>query len=93
MNRYITVGCFVALHSLAAGIAHAQWGPPRAGACFYGDANFEGSSFCANVGETLRQLPAGAEGQVSSIEVFGNASVVVFTGRNLQGLRSKSTRA
>jgi hypothetical protein len=70
---------------LAGSVAQAQWGQPRAGACFYGDADYKGSSFCVNAGDTARQLPRGSDRQISSIQVFGDASVIVFTDPDLQG--------
>lgn len=82
MNRYMMAGCFVALHVLAGGVAQAQ---SRAGACFYGDADYKGSSFCVNAGEAARQLPRGTERQISSIQVFGDVSVIVYTDPDLQG--------
>jgi hypothetical protein len=64
------------------------WGRPsvpRSGACFYRDINYGGQYFCASVGETSEQVPAGMNEQISSIRVFGNAEVTVFREMGFQG--------
>ena len=84
-----TVG-FVVLGATA---AEAQrWGrprPPRAGACFYQNANYGGDYFCIAAGEDLDQMPSGLNDRISSIRTFGDAEVTVF--RN-PGFSGRSTR-
>jgi hypothetical protein len=65
-----------------------SWGRasvPRAGVCFYRDIHFGGQYFCAPVGSTEAQVPAGMNDQISSIRVFGNAEVTVFREMSFQG--------
>jgi hypothetical protein len=73
--------------------AEAQrWGrprPPRAGACFYQNANYGGDYFCIAAGEDLDQMPSGLNDRISSIRTFGDAEVTVF--RN-PGFSGRSTR-
>jgi hypothetical protein len=66
-----------------------SWGRPsnpRAGVCFYRDINYGGQYFCAPVGATTAQVPAGMNDQISSIRVFGGAEVTVFRESGFQGL-------
>lgn len=58
---------------------------PRNGACFYKDEYFRGSSFCINAGETQGSLPGGFTDDISSIRIYGNASVTVYQDQNLRG--------
>jgi hypothetical protein len=91
MSRLFTVtSAALALIFAQAGLASAQvrWGRgavPRAGACFYEDANFRGQYFCVGPGETLPTLPNGMGDQISSIRTFGNARVVVFRDSGFRG--------
>lgn len=65
-----------------------SWGrpsAPRAGVCFYRDIDFGGQYFCASLGSTEAQVPAGMNDQISSIRVFGGAEVTVFRERSFQG--------
>lgn len=65
------------------------WGRPpvpSAGACFYRDSDFRGDYFCARRGSSA-EVPAGANDQISSIRLFGDAEVVVFRDINYQGSR------
>lgn len=78
----------------AAAPAEAQrgWGrprPPRAGACFYQNANFGGDYFCMRAGDEYDVMPEGLNDRVSSIRVFGDASVVVYRNPSFGG---RSTR-
>ena len=64
------------------------WGrddKPRDGACFYEDANFRGGRFCLRAGERKDHLPLGLNDAISSIEVEGDARVVVYRDSNRKG--------
>ena len=82
-----------ALLLCAAAPAHAQrWGrprPPRAGACFYQNANFGGDYFCVEAGDDYDQMPDGLNDRISSVRVFGDAAVTVYRNPNFGG---RSTR-
>lgn len=78
----------------AAAPAHAQrgWGrprTPRAGACFYQNANYGGDYFCVQAGDDYDQMPDGLNDRISSVRLFGDASVTVY--RN-PGFGGRSTR-
>ena len=90
MNRYITVACSVGASILlgAASVSAQSWGRPRvpaAGVCFYEDINYGGRYFCANVGSSVEHVSGGADDEISSIRVFGNAEVTVFRDSNFHG--------
>lgn len=64
-----------------------SWGrptTPSSGACFYEDPDFRGDYFCASVGSNTSQVPDDANDRISSIRVFGNASVTVFQDVNFR---------
>ena len=69
----------------ARGMAWGRPSVPRSGACFYRDINYGGQYFCAPVGATAEQVPAGMNDQISSIRVFGNAEVTVYRDMSFQG--------
>lgn len=58
---------------------------PRAGACFFTDAGFRGDRFCVVRGDRLDRLPGNFGDNISSIQLFGNARVMVFNDRNFTG--------
>jgi hypothetical protein len=73
-----------------AGLADAQprWGrgpTPGAGACFYRDARFNGEYFCVAAGERVPRMPGGMNDGISSIRIFGRASVVVYRDVRFEG--------
>jgi hypothetical protein len=55
---------------------------PRAGACFFKDQGFRGDHFCVRRGDRLPALPGNFGDNISSIQLFGKARVVVFNDRN-----------
>jgi hypothetical protein len=58
---------------------------PSVGACFFTDNNFRGNRFCVRRGDRLTRLPGSFGDNISSIQVFGNARVVVFNDRDYRG--------
>lgn len=58
---------------------------PRDGACFYKDEHFRGSSFCINAGDSRGSLPGGFTDEISSIKIYGRASVTVYQDQNFRG--------
>ncbi|MGD9902454.1 MAG: peptidase inhibitor family I36 protein [Vicinamibacterales bacterium] len=88
-------GVFVGLGLVAlsaTGLDAQRWGrprPPRAGACFYQNANFGGEWFCVEAGDWYDSMPDGLNDRISSIRVVGNASVTVYRDPNFRG---RSTR-
>lgn len=77
------------------GPAEAQrWGrprPPRAGACFYQNASFGGDYFCVQAGDEYDVMPEGLNDRISSIRLFGDASVVVYRDPGFRGRSSRFT--
>lgn len=71
-----------------------RWGrprPPRAGACFYQNANFGGDYFCVQVDDAYDLMPEGLNDRISSIRVFGDASVVVYRDPEFRGRSTRFT--
>jgi peptidase inhibitor family I36 len=58
---------------------------PRAGACFFTNSDFRGNRFCVRRGDRLNRLPGNFGDNISSIQLFGGARVVVFNDRNFSG--------
>jgi hypothetical protein len=90
MRRALTIGTFLAVILMTGGVdAWAQrWGrpaEPSAGACFYEDIHFRGEYFCTRAGSDLSRVPYGANNQISSIRLFGDARVVVFADSDFRG--------
>jgi|SRR5688572_12030917 len=88
----LTAGLFA---MLSAAQAEAQrWGrpnAPRAGACFYRDANFQGDYFCVRAGEGIDAVPNGLNDQISSIRTFGDVEVTVYQSRGFSGRSERFT--
>jgi len=69
----------------------SDWNPswnqrpdPRSGACFYTDRDFRGNHFCVRAGDRLPSLPGHFGDHISSIQLFGDATVRVFNDRDFQ---------
>src|SRR5271156_985505 len=58
---------------------------PKAGACFFTNAGFGGNRFCVRRGDRLPSLPGNFGDNISSIQLFGGARVVVLNDRNFSG--------
>jgi len=68
------------------------WGRPsvpQSGVCFYQDRNFNGDYFCAAAGSATNEVPRGTNDKITSIRLFGNATVEVFQDARFEG---RSTR-
>jgi hypothetical protein len=88
MKHSVIAFCVGASILCVAPAASAQWGYPQApssGACFYEDINYGGRYFCARIGSVIPQMPGGANNDISSIRIFGNAEVTVFRDGGLRG--------
>jgi hypothetical protein len=74
------------------GVGVPVWGRneamPRAGACFYEDANFRGQYFCVQRGASYPSLPRGFNDRISSVRVFG-VRVEIFKDINFRGRTSQ----
>jgi hypothetical protein len=55
-----------------------------AGACFYSERNFRGSSFCLDEGESFTRL-RNWDNAIRSVEVFGGARVDLCSDSNYRG--------
>jgi hypothetical protein len=65
-----------------------RWGrptAPRAGACFYRDANFQGDYFCSSAGQDISQVPDDMNDRISSIRTFGDTEVTIFQDSRFRG--------
>jgi len=69
------------------------WGGSRttSGACFYEHPNFDGRYFCSNLGASQPAMPEGTNDKVSSIQLFGNASVTIFQDARFGGRTQQFT--
>ncbi len=70
--------------------AFAQWDssrphPPRSGACFYRDIDFQGDFFCMRAGDRRPTMPHGLDDGITSIRLFGRAKLRVFADDNFHG--------
>ena len=52
---------------------------------FYTDRGFGGNHFCVRAGDQINRLPSNFGDNISSIQVFGRASVRVFDDRDFRG--------
>jgi hypothetical protein len=64
---------------------------PRNGVCFYTDENFGGDRYCAEAGESRRNVEERFNDRFSSLRVFGRARVVVYEDENFGGARTTFT--
>jgi len=65
--------------------AQGDGGIPANGACFYKDAGYRGPYFCLRAGENLGSMPVGANDEISSIRVVGQAEVIVYRDAGFSG--------
>jgi peptidase inhibitor family I36/uncharacterized protein DUF4214 len=103
MNNRFAISDFVAVASIIAalgvfteGTASAQprWrrpSTPRAGACFFRDANFQGDYFCAQAGDEIPNLPGRMNDEISSIRTFGGAEVTIYRSDDFGGRSTRFT--
>jgi hypothetical protein len=94
MNRRVILMVLMGAALGAPSIAAAQynWGRPQepsSGACFYKDPEFRGDYFCVRDGESERDMPHGMNDKISSIRIFGGASVTVFQDSKFEGRSSR----
>jgi hypothetical protein len=87
MKRYTRQLAVVVLTLIATTFAAAQWNStaPRDGACFFTDANYRGSSFCVNSGDTVSAVPSGFNDRIRSIRVYGGSQVQFYNAANFGG--------
>jgi len=77
---------------LASSATAQEWGygpTPRNGACFYRDTKFHGEFFCIEAGDGVRHMPDGMNDKITSIRLFGSATVQVYQDSKFEG---RSTR-
>jgi peptidase inhibitor family I36/beta/gamma crystallin len=81
----------VGSHGYAGG---GGWGGSQttSGACFYEHPNYDGRYFCANIGASTPEVPEGTNDKISSIRLFGNASVRVWQDARYGGREQQFDR-
>jgi hypothetical protein len=80
-NRTIRALFVMAVVAIPSAAMAQRWGRgpfPGSGACFFRDADFRGEYFCVPAGENVGRVPDDMNDAISSIRVFGRASVIVF---------------
>lgn len=58
---------------------------PRAGVCFFEDADFRGQYFCLGPGEEMAQMPRDMNDKISSLRIIGNVEVTVYVDGRFGG--------
>jgi hypothetical protein len=91
MRGHWTVGTvFGVMTILSAASVGAQprWGrpsPPRDGACFYRDKNYNGEYFCTQAGQDIAVMPNGMNDAITSIRTFGHVQVTIYKDGRFRG--------
>jgi len=81
------VAC-VAVIAASSTVSGQRWGRgklPQDGACFYQDPDFHGDYFCLTGGEELAAMSSDANDKITSIKIFGQADVTVFSDVRFAG--------
>jgi uncharacterized protein YnzC (UPF0291/DUF896 family) len=80
-NRTTRALFVMAVLAIPSAATAQRWGRgpfPGSGACFFRNADFGGEYFCVPAGENVGRVPDDMNDEISSIRVFGRASVIVF---------------
>src|SRR5690348_3835408 len=87
MKNYMRLSAVILVTLVASTFAAAQYNStaPRNGACFFTDANYRGSSFCVNSGDTVSAVPSGFNDRIRSIRVYGGSQVQFYNAANFSG--------
>ena len=78
----------IALFASCSRASAQRWetGPePREGACFYRDTFYHGPYFCGEAGQGFETMPSSASDRVSSIRVYGGATVTFYKRSHFRG--------
>src|SRR5262245_35986336 len=94
MMKHVLMAILAVSGALAPSMASAQWkwgrdSEPESGVCFYKDPEFRGDYFCARDGESEKSMPSGMNDKISSIRMFGHASVTVYQDSKFEGRSSR----
>jgi len=68
-------------------------GIPRRGACFFRDVNYRGEYYCMSSGSSFNVMPSGFNNTISSIQVYGRASVTIYRSANFRDDNSTTKRS
>lgn len=66
------------------GPGHRPSNQPKNGACFFREANFSDDYFCIARGSSVSAVQPGFNDKISSIKLYGGASVTVFNDANFR---------
>lgn len=72
-----------------------SWDPspaPNAGACFFSEPNFRGQRFCLPRGASYSDMPRGFNDRISSIQLSGGATAMIFKDRDFRGPSARVNR-
>jgi Protein of unknown function (DUF3011) len=73
------------------GQSHQRRGQHGSGACFFKNTNFTGDYFCRERGSNIPQVPL--DDEITSIQIYGSASVTIFKDPNFSGPEATSNRS
>lgn len=59
-------------------------GIPSRGACFFKEKYYRGEYFCMSRGSRFNLMPPGFNNAISSIKIYGRATVVIYKNENFQ---------
>jgi hypothetical protein len=65
---------------------------PRIGACFFKEAHFRGDYFCQQRGTSVN-VPRGFNDQISSIQVYGRVTTIIYNDANFGGANASTRRS
>jgi hypothetical protein len=65
---------------------------PRNGVCFYRDTDYRGERFCVSSDESLGNIGERYNDRISSIRIFGRASITVYENEGFNGPRRTISR-
>jgi hypothetical protein len=66
------------------GAGHRPSNQPKSGACFFREANFSSDYFCIARGNSISAVQRDFNDQISSIRLYGGASVIVYNDANFR---------
>lgn len=92
MRRSLFLVVSVAAIAAPSTASAQRWGrekPPANGVCFYQDHDFDGDYFCVAGGSEVAGFTSKINDKISSLKIFGGATVTVFRDSQFRGQSTK----